>query len=285
MAATKKKKKVDPIKQREKRVKIAAIVGTVLFLAVAAYEIPSMLAVMNKKAPPGSTYDPGPSSVLPNVAGGSATSAAPTGQLVNTDVPPSSQAGQLVSFSVFQTKNPFTPQVTSSDASASRSVSSSDAGVAGKAGADVPAASTTTTRTTTTTTPTSTTATPTATPAAPGASVVLSSAPPTTTTPTTPTTTTSAAATTAPTVTTPVQPTVSISVNGTVSRVGSQGTFPTGAPVFRLIARTKASVQIGIVGGSYATGDAALTLRVHEPVTLENQTDGKRYRIELLSTP
>jgi hypothetical protein len=246
-----KKKRIDAAKQREKRTKIAAIVGVVLLVAVGAYEIPSMLALMNKKPPPGTTYDPGPSSSLPNVSGGaSGASGASSGELVNTDVPPSSEAGQLVSFSVFETKNPFTPQVSSSEASQTPG---------GSTGADVPAS----------TTPTST---------VPAGTVV----PPTGTTPVT---TTPAPPTTTTTTTTPVQATVDISVNGAVSHVGRDGTFPAGTPVFRLVSWTKDVAQIGIVGGSYATGDATLTLRVGRPVTLENQTDGKRYRIELLSTP
>jgi len=262
-----KKKKLDPIKQREKRVKIAAIVGVVLFLAIAAYEVPSMLAVMNKKPPPGSTIDNGPSSVLPNISGGATASpTASTGELVNTDVPPSSGEGQLVSFSVFQTKNPFTPQVSSAPSTPDSGATTPAAPTtAGKQGADVP----------TTTTPTApTTSTPsTTTPA--GSVVPPAPTPPSTTTPTT----------TTPTSTTPVQPTVAISVNGTVSRVASQGTFPTGAPVFRLVSWSKGVAQIGIVGGSYATGDATIALHQGVAVTLENQTDGKRYKIELLSTP
>lgn len=261
-----KKKRVDLAKQREKRTKVAAIVGVVLLIAVAAYEIPSMLAVMNKKAPPGSTIDNGPSSVLPNVAGGatpSSTSTTPSGALVNTDVPPPSGAGQLVSFSVFDTKNPFAPQVSSAPSPPTTSAAPT---TANKPGADVPTGATTTPTTTTPTTtlPTSTT---------PGGTVV----PPTQTTPTstTPTATT----------TTPVQPTVSLSVNGIVSHVASQGTFPTGTPVFRLVSFSKGTAQIGIVGGSYATGDPTITLQAGTPITLENQTDGKRYRIELLSTP
>src|SRR4051812_27299150 len=171
-----KKQRVDAAKQREKRTKIAAVVGVVLLLAVAAFEIPSMLAVMNKKPPPGSTIDNGPSSVLPNVAGGGASPAATSGQLVNTDVPPSSGDGQLVSFSVFETKNPFTPQVSmdqgpSDDGSGAASAPST----ANKQGADVPA----------TTTPTGTTPTPTPTSTTPASSVVpASQTPSSTTTPT-----------------------------------------------------------------------------------------------------
>jgi hypothetical protein len=253
-----KKKRVDPVKQREKRSKIAVIVGVVLMALVGAYEIPSVLKIMNKKPPANSTYDPGPSLTpggLPNVAagaGGTPSAAAPSGQLVDTDVPPPSGAGQLVSFSVFETKNPFTPQVSNAQTPPDTGASTAPT-TASKPGADVPT-------TTTTTTPTGT---------PPGVSAVPPSlGPPSTTT------------TTAP----PAQPTVSLSVNGVVSHVASGGTFPSGAPVFRLASWTKGSAQIAIVGGSYATGTGTLTLHVGEAVTLQNQTDGKRYKLELLST-
>ena len=248
-----KKKRVDAAKQREKRTKIAAIVGVVLLVAVGAYEIPSMLKVMNKKPPGNTRYDPGPSLTpggLPNVAAsGGATAATPaaSGQLVDTDVPPASGAGQLVSFSVFDTKNPFSPQVSNQPSSAGSATTSPT--TANKPGADVP--------------PTTTTA---------GAPPVESAVPASSGSPS-PTTTT-----------TPAQPTVSLSVNGVVSHVASGGTFPSGAPVFRLASWTKGSAQIAIVGGSYATGTGTMTLHVGEPVTLENQTDGKRYKLELLST-
>jgi hypothetical protein len=247
-----KKKRVDAAKQREKRTKIAAIVGVVLLLAIGAYEIPSMLKVMNKKPPGNTRYDPGPrltAGGLPNVAAGGAgatAAAAPSGQLVDTDVPPASGAGQLVSFSVFDTKNPFSPQVTNQP---DGSTSTSSPTTAEKSGADVPS----------TTTPGDAPPVVSAVPSSPGSPG-------------------------ATTTTTPAQPTVSLSVNGVVSHVASGGTFPSGAPVFRLASWTKGSAQIAIVGGSYAAGTANLTLHVGEAVTLENQTDGKRYKLELLST-
>jgi hypothetical protein len=74
-------------------------------------------------------------------------------------------------------------------------------------------------------------------------------------------------------------------VNGVVSHVASQGTFPAGAPVFRLASWTRDSAQVAIVGGSYASGGATLTLQIGQALTLENQSDGKRYKLELLSTP
>ena len=247
-----KKKRIDAAKQREKRTKIAAIVGVVLLLAVGAYEIPSMLKVMNKKPPGNTTYDPGPSLTpggLPNVATSAGATATPasSGQLVDTDVPPASGAGQLVSFSVFDTKNPFTPQVSNQLTPADSATTSPT--TANKPGADVPGTTTTA-----------------------GAPPVVSAVP------------SSPGSPSATTTTTPALPTVSLSVNGVVSHVASGGTFPSGAPVFRLASWTKGSAQIAIVGGSYATGTGTMTLHVGEPVTLENQTDGKRYKLELLST-
>jgi hypothetical protein len=255
-----KKKRVDAAKQREKRTKIAAIVGTALMVLVAAYEIPSMLKVMNTKPPANTRYDPGPSLTpggLPNVAAGAPgakVAAAPSGQFVDTDAPPASGAGQLVSFSVFETKNPFTPQVSTAQAPPDTGAGTTTTPTAAnKPGAGVPATTGTTT----------TTATP------PGVSAVPSTQPPGGTT------TTTAA---------PPQPTVSLSVNGVVSHVASGGTFPSGKPVFRLTSWSKGGAQIAIVGGSYASGTGTLTLHVGEAVTLENQTDGKRYTLELLST-
>jgi hypothetical protein len=178
--------------------------------------------------------------------------AATSGELVDTDVPPASEAGQLVSFSVFETKNPFTPQVSDAQGPSGTGATTTTPTSANKPGADVPG----TTTTTATTTP-------------PGVSAVPSTQPPGSTT----TTTTVAA-----------QPTVSLSVNGVVSHVASGGTFPSGSPVFRLSSWTKGSAQIAIVGGSYASGTGTLTLHVGEKVTLQNQTDGKQYTVELLST-
>jgi hypothetical protein len=246
------KKRVDPIKQREKRAKIAAIFGCVLFLGVGAIEVPSVMKELNKKPPPGTTYDPGPSGgPLPNVAGSASSGLSSSGDLADTDVPPQANEGELVSFTVFETKNPFTPQVSSDPTPPDTS------GV------------TDTTATTTTpdtgSLPGQTTTTPT------GATVVPAGG---ATTPTTPTTTTPAAPTT-----------VSISVNGVVSHVGSGGTFPSSTPVFRLITYDTATAQVGIVGGSYSDGGPTLTLKLGVPVTLENTTDGKRYTLLLTSIP
>ena len=258
----KQRKRVDPIKQREKRAKIAAAVGGVLLLIVCAIEIPSVMSSLNQKAPAPAAAARAPSSTstAPPAAGSTGSPAASgAGQLANTDVPPApSDGSQLVSFDVFPTKNPFAPQVPAGGGSGVTTAAATTPTATTPSG---PATSTTST----TTTPAATTPAPTST--TPPAVSVVPAAPPTTTT------------TAAP------QPTAAISVNGAVERVAQNGTFPSASPVFRLVSWTKTTAQVGIVGGSYASGDPTLTVQLGVPVTLENQTDGKRYKLLLLSLP
>jgi hypothetical protein len=101
--------------------------------------------------------------------------------------------------------------------------------------------------------------------------------PPTTTTPTATTATTTTPAPAA-------APGVTISVNGKTSHVSADGAFPSDDPVFRLVGWTKTTAKIGIVGGSYTGGAPTLTIQLGHPVTLENTTDGKQYRLELVAT-
>jgi hypothetical protein len=259
--AAKKSKRVDPIKQREKRAKIAAGIGGVLFLLLAAYEVPTVMKLMNQKPPPGAHFsDAGNRNAdgsipLPSVATPTVNA---NGELTDSDVPPSSGDGQLVSFSMFQTKNPFTPQVSVSDEGPTSSSSS-----------------TSSSGTTTTTTPTNANK--------PGAD--LPGGLPTTTTPGSVVPSNGGTSTTTTTTTAAPAPQVAISVNGTVSRVATNDTFPTGAPVFRLISYGAGTAQIGIVGGSYADGNQTLNLQQGQAITLENQTTGTKYKVELLSTP
>jgi hypothetical protein len=258
------KKKVDPIKQREKRAKIAAIAGVVLLLGVAALEGPKMMKLMNQKpvVPPPSAAAPSGTSALPGT--GAPTTTTPAGELADTDVPPAAlDGGQLVSFDVFQTKDPFRPQVTSAD------VAAADAAAAGAtATQSAPAAGSDAASSGTTTTP----------------SIEVQ---PTTTTPATTVPSAPAVPNGAETTTTakPTAPTVSISVNGTTSHVSRGGVFPSSTPVFRLVSWTKGSARIGIVGGSYSTGDPTLELTIDKPVTLQNTSNGQRYKLVLLSTP
>jgi hypothetical protein len=73
-----------------------------------------------------------------------------------------------------------------------------------------------------------------------------------------------------------------ISVNGTSESVLSGSNFPAASPVFQLLSLTATTAKISVVGGSYASGAGALTLKVNKPVTLVNTADGTRYTILLM---
>ena len=261
-------KKVDPQKKKQERQKLFVIVGGVLLVVVFAYEAMSLGLIGGKKAPPPPavvTQTPGtaPNSLTPpGLPGAPAPTATPAaGELADTDVPPTTAGeGELVSFSMFQTKNPFSPQIGQTSNGGS---SSGDSGsvVPASSGGSTPTAADAPTADKPTTAPTTPTTTP-------GATVTPSTTPAGGTT----TTTTTAAPT----------ETVAISVNGKTQRVGKDGTFPSGAPVFRLVSFGSGTAEVGIVGGSYQTGGQTLTLERGKSVTLMNTSDGKRYTLELL---
>jgi hypothetical protein len=73
-----------------------------------------------------------------------------------------------------------------------------------------------------------------------------------------------------------------ISVNGATDGVAVGATFPSADPVFRLVSVSGKTAKIAIDGGSYASGDATITLSKGQPVTLVNTADGTRYRLVLL---
>lgn len=77
-----------------------------------------------------------------------------------------------------------------------------------------------------------------------------------------------------------------ISVNGAKGLVTVSSDFPVSSDptmndLFRLAGLTRTTAKIAIVGGSYASGAATLTLHVGQPVTLANTADGTRYTLEL----
>ena len=73
-----------------------------------------------------------------------------------------------------------------------------------------------------------------------------------------------------------------ISVNGAADGVSVGATFPVSNPVFRLVSVSGKTAKIAIDGGSYASGEATITLTRGRPVTLVNTADGTRYRVLLL---
>ncbi|MES1246984.1 MAG: hypothetical protein ABUS54_04845 [Actinomycetota bacterium] len=72
-----------------------------------------------------------------------------------------------------------------------------------------------------------------------------------------------------------------LSVNGTQETVNVGGTFPATNPMFQLLSLTKTTAKVTVVGGSYASGAASVTLTVGTPVTLVNTATGTKYTLIL----
>jgi hypothetical protein len=88
--------------------------------------------------------------------------------------------------------------------------------------------------------------------------------------------------------TAPAPGTAVISVNGTLYTVAVGGDFPQATssdpsivPLFHLVSATAHTAKISIVGGSYSSGAATVTLRENKAVTLMNTADGTRYKLVL----
>ncbi len=76
-----------------------------------------------------------------------------------------------------------------------------------------------------------------------------------------------------------------VTVNGARQVLEPGMKFPTGDPLFVLVAEKQGakSVVIGIAGGAYSGGAKTTTLKVGKPLTLVNTTTGARYKISLVS--
>lgn len=250
---------------RVKRQKQIVAVGSVLLLAVLGFELPNLMSG-GSGTPPARNL--GDASLTPTLA--SPLAVGPL-TLPDTDrVVIQPQSGQLISFGLFKSKDPFVQQLS----------------------------------TVTTATPAQPAATAT-TPSQPhqpprrtapaGGAVVLPNDPtqpqgstvpfPSTTPISTPPAATTPAAST-PATTTPAVPatapgTVAISTNGACEIVALKGTFPGSEDIFRVtaIAKDGKSVKIAVVGGKYDSGQATATLKKGEKLTLVNTADGTRYVI------
>jgi hypothetical protein len=112
-------KKIDP-KAKAKKQKIYAAVGGVLLLALLAFQVPRTMKMLHPPtaessaptAPASTTPGSGPIAA-PSLSGGNATavSAPAAGELVDPDVVPLPQSGQLLAFGRFRTKDPFAQQL------------------------------------------------------------------------------------------------------------------------------------------------------------------------------
>jgi hypothetical protein len=73
-----------------------------------------------------------------------------------------------------------------------------------------------------------------------------------------------------------------ISINGVPERVAVGADFPAAEPTFRLVSLTAKAAKIAIAGGSYASGDATVTLERGKTLTLMNTSNGRRYELRWL---
>jgi hypothetical protein len=142
-------KRLDPAKQKEKRQKIIAIVGAVLLLAVLAFQLPRVMKMMHKKgiaaacnsacpgasassAPPTGTT---PSLAAPTLAGSGLTTTTPAvasaDGVTSGDSAPAVQPGQLASFSLFKSKDPFAQQLYNGSSVSTGSGSGASSGSSG----------------------------------------------------------------------------------------------------------------------------------------------------------
>ena len=241
-------------KKRVRRQKQIIVVGSVVLLAVLGYQLPKLLGGKGNE-----TFAPAPvttPSATPSLAAASPVAA---GALPDTDrIAVQRDTNQLISFGLFKSKDPFVQQLTTS-------------------------ASTTPSAPPASAPPTDTTATTSTEPTPPVLLVPLGT--PSSTTPSSPSSP-SAPGTTTPS-TTPAPPPVPtealIATNGVCERVAVKGTFPATENIFRLvsIAKDGKSVQVGIVGGSFDSGQPTATLKLGDKLTLVNTADGTRYVIEL----
>ncbi|MDX6436634.1 MAG: hypothetical protein QOK34_1468 [Gaiellaceae bacterium] len=238
------KKTIDPLKAKQRKQKIMAIVLGVVFLGVAAFEVPRVMKMM--KTPPNphanditsTTAAPTgtPSLAAPTLRGAEdptgATTATPTGSLASSDTP-AVQDGQLASFSRFSSKDPFSQQLSDEHpATAPSSSSGSGSGSGSGAGS-----------------PTGVTSGPTTSPR-PGSAVISVNG-----------------------------VLYTVATNGDFPQASAAD--PSAVPLFHLISLTAHSARISIVGGSYSSGSPAVTLTENKSVTLVNTADGTRYTLIL----
>jgi hypothetical protein len=141
-------KKFDP-KAKAKRQKIMAIGGAVILLGLLAIQVPRTMKMLNASAPaaqreaaPPAGTTPADPSVLPTpgtAVPGTPVSGGGGGSLIDSDIPPAPETGQLVSFGRFASKDPFAEQIDDGGSSGGGSASggtgsADDGGIVGSDG-------------------------------------------------------------------------------------------------------------------------------------------------------
>jgi hypothetical protein len=100
-------------KAKAKRQKIILAVLGVVFLGVLAWQVPSVLKIMNKKPPAAATTPPpaaAPATPVTPVPGSPVSATTPGGGLTDSDPAAQAASGQLVTFDRFSSKDPFQQQ-------------------------------------------------------------------------------------------------------------------------------------------------------------------------------
>ena len=241
-------KRVDSLKAKQKKQKIIAAGLGVVFLGVAAFQGPKLWKQLH---PPASQATPSynertttttsgtPSLAAPSLSGNQSPSS-PSDSLASTPAPKVAD-GQLSSFSLFASKDPFAQQLSDNpDASSSSSASSSGGAKSSSSGGSASAAN--------------------------GHSGSSSGG--------------GASAPTPGTAVISVNGTLySVAVGNDFPDASS--TDPSVQPLFHLVSVTAHTAKVSIVGGSYANGAPSVTLQENKPVTLMNTADGTRYKLIL----
>jgi hypothetical protein len=122
-------------KAKAKKQKIVAAVLGVVFLGVLAWQVPSVLKMMNEKPPPTAAAPP-PAAVPVAGTPVSAPTGAPTpsGTLADSDPGAQAAGGQLVTFDRFESKDPFQQQLTKESVAAPKTEAPPKAPADGQSG-------------------------------------------------------------------------------------------------------------------------------------------------------
>ena len=258
-------KRVDPLKAKAAKQKKIAIGGTVLLVALVAFQGPKTIKLLQGPQPITPPTATAPTTTTPGTPAPTAAGAPPAGAPVTGETPatpaadlasvpdsdqaPVVDAGQLATFELFSSKDPFAQQaepVTAKPAAAKPEEAdpAKDPAAAPK--------------------PEETEGTGTDADPADGGFTTGGSAPPA-----------------APALATAN----SIAVNGVAEDVEIEAEFPAAQPTFVLVsvAADGKSAEIGIAGGQYADGGETLKLTLGKKITLQNTADGSRFELELLS--
>jgi hypothetical protein len=257
-------RKVNDLKAKEAKQKKILIGGVVMLGILMFVQLPKLMHRGGNvaAAPPiaaPATTDPagtvpvgGASTLAPPALASSTGTTAPTGDgsgLADTDPAPSAASGQLVRFDLFESKDPFAPQVKDPSATTAATVSSAESALAGPlAGATAPASVISGAR-----------------PAAGSSSGGGFTAP------------SGGSAPAADAV--PTTQVARITVNGVTETVQAKQSFPAAAPMFEVESISAKEISVSVLDGGYQNGAPALKLAKGRVVTLMNTADGARYRL------